>query len=110
EVIVLELTNDPSTYASVVRSSPLFERLVLSAEDRQRSTQYAQRRAAQELQSQAGSLEDFLFSLQTRTAVSLASDSSLARVAQLTQKTNQFNLTTRRYSEQEIVDLAVAQT
>jgi FkbH-like protein len=106
EVLVLEVDAEPATYAAVLRSSPLFERLALSADDRRRSTQYAQRRAAQELQTQVGSLEDFLFSLQTRAEVTLAADSSLVRVAQLTQKTNQFNLTTRRYSEQDIVDFA----
>jgi FkbH-like protein len=108
EVTVLELDGEPSTFAARVRGSAWFERLSLSEDDRQRSAQYARRRSAQDLQAQAASLDEFLMSLATTVDVSAADGPSVARVAQLTQKTNQFNLTTRRYSEQQIADLTTS--
>jgi len=53
----------------------------------------------------AGSLEDFLCSLQTEIRIWRATDNDTARAAQLTQKTNQFNFTTRRYSEEDMKQL-----
>jgi FkbH-like protein len=53
----------------------------------------------------AGSLEDFLHSLQTEIRIWRATDKDTARAAQLTQKTNQFNFTTRRYSEEQMKQL-----
>jgi FkbH-like protein len=82
------------------------ERLSLTEEDRQRGSLYAQERRRTELQWGAASLEDFLRSLEMEMAMGPAQPASLPRVAQLTQKTNQFNLTTRRYSEQEVRALA----
>ena len=108
DVVVLELEGDPNGYADVIRENPIFERLALSSDDRGRSAKYAQRRAVRELESTAGSLEEFLRSLRTTVEVTRAPDSALARVAQLTQKTNQFNLTTRRYSEQQVTEMATA--
>jgi FkbH-like protein len=58
------------------------------------------------LQTSAASLEDYLRSLQMELTIREADSLSTPRIAQLTQKTNQFNLTTRRYSESEITQLA----
>ncbi len=106
EVTVIELPEDPMGYAQALRDSPVFERLDLSAEDRERGRYYAEERLRSKLQASAGSLEDFYWSLQMEAEISTATRETLSRVAQLTQKTNQFNLTTRRYSEQQIADMA----
>lgn len=105
EVTVLEL-GEPAGYARVVRECPLFERLAISAEDRDRTAMYAAQAERRKLEETAGSVEDFYRSLEQRVTVVPAPGSNLARIAQLTQKTNQFNLTTRRYSEAEIAALA----
>lgn len=108
EVTVIELPPDPLEYARALRGNPVFERLTLSSEDRERSRYYAEQRQRSELQSRASSLEEFFRSLQQEVEVAAVTPYTLMRVAQLTQKTNQFNLTTRRYSEQRIEELAAS--
>jgi FkbH-like protein len=106
EVTVLDLPDDPIGYARALRESPVFERLTLSAEDRERGRLYAEERQRTQLQSSASSLEDFYRSLAIRVVISKVTADTLARTSQLTQKTNQFNLTTHRYSEQQIEQMA----
>jgi FkbH-like protein len=106
EMTVIELPADPSKYADAVRDSPVFERLTLSEEDRRRASFYASGRERANAEQSFESKEDFLRSLEQEAEVVTVGPATLARVAQLTQKTNQFNLTTRRYSEQQISELA----
>ena len=102
EVTVIELDQPPTTDNNPIAGNPLFERLRLVDEDRARSEQYAQQARRREALEASDSLESYLHSLGTVVNVSTASRGEVVRVAQLTQKTNQFNVTTRRYSEQEI--------
>ncbi|MFZ5893965.1 MAG: HAD-IIIC family phosphatase [Myxococcota bacterium] len=102
EVTVLDLPEDPLGWADAVLSAPVFERLQLSAEDRERTKYYAADRERQELQRGAASLEDFLRSLELNAEIGPVDVGTLPRVAQLTQKTNQFNVSTRRYTEQAL--------
>jgi FkbH-like protein len=106
EVTVVDLPDAASGYASALRACPEFERLTLVAEDAERGRMYADERRRAELRQQVSSLEEFYHSLQMRATLSRADPPSTARVAQLTQRTNQFNLTTKRYSEQEVARLA----
>ena len=106
EVFVIDLPNDPMEFARVVRECPLFERLFLSAEDQQRGTYYQSQREREELEQSVSSREDFYRSLLQEAEIAPLTNSSLARIAQLTNKTNQFNLTTRRYTEQQISQMA----
>jgi FkbH-like protein len=93
-------------FAQALRNCPWFERLTLSEEDRQRGEYYAAQRERAELESSVTSKEDFYRSLDQVAEIALVTPATLARVAQLTQKTNQFNLTTRRYTEQQIQEMA----
>lgn len=111
EVTVLEpASDDPKDMLASVRGCPLFERLTLSGDDRKRGQMYAQQRQRAELESSAGSLEDYLRSLKMEADVGLLDATSdpaiVERVAQLTQKTNQLNMTTKRYSVQEVSAMA----
>ncbi len=106
EVTVIELPDDPMNYAQTLRDCPAFERLTLSEEDRNRGNHYAEQRQRTESRQSATSLEDFYRSLDQEVEVATVNAQTLARVAQLTQKTNQFNLTTRRCSEQQIAEMA----
>lgn len=106
EVTVIDLPSDPSRFAQALRECPVFERLAVSSEDRERGRYYGELRQRVELQRNASSLEGFLRSLQQEVEVAPVTAEMLIRVAQLTQKTNQFNLTTRRYSEQQIAEMA----
>ena len=96
------LPGDPVEYRDILTSCHLFDALTFSDEDRRRSDMYAaeQRRRLEE--SASLSLEDYLRGLEMEATVERVDDRSVARVAQLTQKTNQFNLTTRRYTESDI--------
>ncbi|HXA49081.1 MAG TPA: HAD-IIIC family phosphatase, partial [Candidatus Acidoferrum sp.] len=105
EVILLDLPEDPMAFAGIVRDCPWFERLSLSEEDRQRGAYYAAQKERAELERAVTSKEDFYRSLEQVCEIALVNDATLARVAQLTQKTNQFNLTTKRYTEQQIAAL-----
>jgi FkbH-like protein len=82
----------------------LFDSLTYSSEDRRRTELYRQREEAVALRGQAGTIEDFYRSLQMTAVFSSLEDSNLARAAQLTQKTNQFNATTCRYTEADLVE------
>lgn len=105
EVTVLEFS-DPLQFASQVRGHAGFQRIALLNEDKDRSQYYAERTQRQQAASSAASLEDFYRSLQQRVEIRPVDASTLARAAQITQKTNQFNLTTKRYTEQNIAHLA----
>ncbi|MGA7590894.1 MAG: HAD-IIIC family phosphatase [Candidatus Sulfotelmatobacter sp.] len=106
EVIVIDLTEDPLRYAAALRECPAFERLTLSVEDRQRTALYSTERERAQSEQSFQSKEDFYRFLEQEAVIAPLSPSSLSRIAQLTQKTNQFNLTTRRYTEQQISALA----
>lgn len=106
EVTVIEVSNDPMDFATALRETPAFERLSLTDEDRERGRYYTEQRQRVELEQSAASLEEFYRSLRQEMDISTVTSGTLTRVAQLTQKTNQFNLTTRRYSEQQIAAMA----
>lgn len=108
DVRVIELPADPAKFAAAIREFPLFERLRLTGEDRDRGAMYAQQRQRAELQKSATSVEDYYRSLEMSLTIAPVAADTLARAAQLTQKTNQFNMTTRRYSEAEIAAFIAA--
>jgi FkbH-like protein len=107
-VTVIELPEDPMKYSQALRMAPVFERLVLSDEDRERGRYYAEQRQREEMEKSATSLEDFYRGLRQEVEIEPVTSATLTRVAQLTQKTNQFNTTTRRYTEQQISELSAS--
>ncbi|MEO8595281.1 MAG: HAD-IIIC family phosphatase [Candidatus Solibacter sp.] len=106
EAIVVPLPEDPVRYAQAVRDCPWFERLTLSEEDLKRGEYYAAQRERAQLERAVTSKEDFYRSLAQVAEIAPVNPQTLARAAQLTQKTNQFNVTTRRYTEQQLAELA----
>lgn len=106
EVTVIDLPQNPLDYTATVRDCPVFERLTLSAEDQQRTAMYAEQRQRASAEQSFQSKEDFFRFLEQEAELEPVTDLTLARVAQLTQKTNQFNLTTRRYTEQQIAEMS----
>jgi FkbH-like protein len=106
DVAVIDLPQNPLEYATILRDCPMFERLTLSAEDQQRTAMYAEQRQRSNAEQTFQSKDDFFRFLEQEAELSPVSDLTLARIAQLTQKTNQFNLTTRRYSETQIAEMA----
>ena len=83
-----------------------FDRFHLTAEDRQRTAMYQQEIERGRFSKQGLTIEEFLAGLDLRIKISEPVKSQLARVAQLTQRTNQFNFTTIRRNDGEIQRLA----
>ena len=101
-VTVIELPSQPERYSEVLLQEGLFDTLGLTDEDRRRGELYRQRAEAETLRASIGSVEDYYRDLQMELSLAPVDRISLPRAAQLTQKTNQFNATTRRYSEADI--------
>ena len=105
QVAVPELPSDPALYARALMSAGYFESIGFSDEDRRRATFYQQNARRVALQSQACDLDAYLASLEMRMQIQPFDGAGRARIAQLIAKSNQFNLTTRRYSEAEIAEI-----
>lgn len=84
------------------------EVIALTEEDRRKTEMYVQDRKRRDMAASSVDLPGYLRSLQMEISVSFDDRRQIARVAQLTQKTNQFNLTTRRYTEDEVARLIEA--
>jgi FkbH-like protein len=102
EVAVIELSKNPSGFRAQLATCGLFDSLTYSEEDKKRTEMYRVAGERRRLQQSASSLSEYLAGLETRADIDRPGTTELPRVAQLTQKTNQFNLTTKRYSEGEI--------
>ncbi|MCH2488211.1 MAG: HAD-IIIC family phosphatase, partial [Erythrobacter sp.] len=102
EVRIIDLPGDPAHYAAALRRAPHFEVLHVTEEDRVRGGYYAEERARNTHRERVSSPEEFLRTLEIAVEIAPVDAMTVPRAAQLTQKTNQFNLTTRRYSEAEI--------
>jgi FkbH-like protein len=102
QVLTLTLPSSDEEIPEFLRHVWAFDRLRVTEEDRARPAMYAQEIARQRAEKQAVSLEDFLGNLQLDVRIAPMSPKDLARVAQLTQRTNQMNFTTVRRSESDI--------
>ncbi len=102
DVEVLELSGDPSTFRPKLLSKGFFDTLTLSHEDTMRSKMYLDNTERKQILAASASLEEYLGKLDISVDIGIVDDSSVGRVAQLSQKTNQFNLTTQRYTEGQI--------
>lgn len=104
---VVELTGDPAAFVSALERDCWFDVGVLTDGDFERASRYELRAKAEEAFGDATDLRGYLASLGMRAHVQVCAEQTYARVAQLEARTNQFNLTTRRYDEQSIRDAAV---
>lgn len=106
EIEAVQLPKDPASYKDLLKSCGLFDTLTFSEEDRARSEMYRAEISRKEVELQVTTLEDYYKYLEMEVTIKSADGFSIPRISQLTQKTNQFNLTTKRYSEFEIKGLA----
>jgi FkbH-like protein len=106
ELAVVELGSSVFHYVQDLDRGRYFFAISLSVEDRARAEQYKDEAVRKRLQATSRSLDEFLAQLQLRASCTAVDTSNLTRVTQLTNKTNQFNLTTRRYTEAQIQKLA----
>jgi FkbH-like protein len=102
-VAVPELPDDPSLFAQCLSAAGYFEAVAVTSDDRERSSQYQANLARATLQAQAADLPSYLRSLEMELIWKPFDRLGLQRIVQLINKTNQFNLTTRRYTEADIL-------
>jgi FkbH-like protein len=106
QVGIVDVPTDPIHYVDALRACELFDQPSLQAEDRERAAMYRIERERRSLEERAATPEQFLASLEMVAEVGVVNDLTLARIAQLVGKTNQFNLTTRRHTEGDIAAMA----
>ena len=102
-VAVPEVGDDPTSYAGTIADAGYFEALSVTEEDRERTTQYQGNRARDALKSTATDLDSYLRGLEMRLIWRRFDRMGLQRIVQLINKSNQFNLTTRRYTDEDVV-------
>jgi FkbH-like protein len=102
QIQVVEMPSSPFLYRQTLENVNDFNLLALTEEDKKRGQMYQARKKRKELEKSETSLEDFLKSLETRIVIKEADEMGLPRIARMLNKTNQFNLTTRRYTDTEV--------
>jgi FkbH-like protein len=102
QVAVPEMPEDPALYARTLAAAGYFESIVFSAEDRERAEMYQSNARRVALQKQAGDIDSYLASLEMEIVFAPFDRFGRARISQLINKSNQFNLTTRRYTEADV--------
>ncbi|MGB3797461.1 MAG: hypothetical protein WA957_14310, partial [Alteraurantiacibacter sp.] len=101
-VSTIEVGDDPSFYIERIAQSGMFDHLPLNNEDISRAESYGGRAAAAEIRAKIGNYDDYLTSLKMRMTIAPFDDAGRSRITQLINKSNQFNLTTRRYGEEDV--------
>jgi FkbH-like protein len=104
QVAVPELPADPAYFGRVLLASGYFEAVALSDEDRKRAAFYQDNARRVALQKNVADIHAYLISLDMVMTVQPFDEIGRARIAQLISKSNQFNLTTRRYTEIEVAE------
>lgn len=105
-ITVPELPEDPALYLSYLQSLNLFETASFSSEDSLRTRQYQEEASRVTFQRSFSSEREFLHSLDMVCEVRTIDGFTIPRVAQLTQRSNQFNLRTIRYTESDLLRIA----
>ena len=104
-VAVPEIPEDPALVVPSLADAGYFEGLVVTPDDRKRASQYQTNIQREVLRAASGGVESYLQNLNMELHWSRFDRVGLQRIVQLINKTNQFNLTTRRYTEPEVTAL-----
>jgi FkbH-like protein len=110
EVQTIDLPNDPSEYCSVLHSINDLNVLKITDEDEKRGQMYTQERKRTDMKNSSIDMSKFLNELDIKIQIKKADDFTIPRISQLTLKTNQFNLTTKRYQEETIRNFTKSKT
>lgn len=106
DITVPDLPDDPALYLSYIRSLDLFETASFSSADADRTEQYRQEADRSALVAKFESYDEYLRALEMSAQAAPFDKFHYPRIAQLTQRSNQFNLRTVRYTESEIESVA----
>jgi len=106
EVLVVDLPTDSSEYSQILTEMNVFELGKITEEDLKRKEMYSEQQKRTEFESKIANFDEFLKQMNIQVEIKKADSFSIPRISQLTLKTNQFNLTTKRYQEDEIISIA----
>ena len=106
EVLTVDLSDDPSQFSPILKELNDFHVLQRTDEDKKRGEIYSQQRERSKFEKSISNIDDFLKNLDIQVNIKKSNDFLIPRISQLTLKTNQFNLTTKRYQEEEIRSLS----
>lgn len=102
DILTVDLPQDPALYTQTLQNLNDFNVLKVTDEDIKRREMYLQEKKRRDFEKTSTNLEDFLKKLDIKLTIKKADQFTIPRISQLTLKTNQFNLTTKRYQEEEI--------
>ncbi|MCM1081999.1 MAG: HAD-IIIC family phosphatase [Clostridium sp.] len=102
EVMVIDVPSDSANYVSALSDSRAFEWLQLTKEDLIRTNSYVDNQKREALMTNAVNYDEYLRALDTKGKVGILNSGNIERFTQLINKSNQFNLRTKRYTEAEI--------
>jgi FkbH-like protein len=102
EVEVVDLPKEFSLYLNTIDNLSFFESLTLTQEDIGKGKMYSQEKQRRTLKEEVTDVEEYLKLMKMEASVYINNLEHTERISQMTQKTNQFNMTTKRYSEEEI--------
>jgi FkbH-like protein len=102
-VAVPEVSDDPTYYPRALADAGYFEGLSVTDEDRERTAQYQGNKARDALKSSATDLESYLRGMEMQLVWRRFDRVGMQRIVQLINKSNQFNLTTRRYTDEDVL-------
>lgn len=105
EVQVVDLPEDPAEYIEAIERQLPFEALAISEEDRQRSETFKANADRDALRTASTTVGEFLAALEMTVELRSFDEANLPRITQLINKTNQFNVTTRRMLENQVAGL-----
>jgi FkbH-like protein len=97
QVLTVEMPRDPSRFRATLESLPELQALTITEEDKARVGLYRAQREREAVKVSTGTLEEYLASLDVGVRIGPIDEAALSRVSQLFQRTNQFNITTRRH-------------
>ncbi len=104
QVRVIDVPADAMLYSKVLHNSGCFDFWTITKEDKNKSAMIRQNQERLELCENSKDIDSFLMSLNMVASIGFSNNTSIDRIAQLTNKTNQFNLTTKRYTSAEIIE------
>ena len=103
EVMTVDLPEDPALYAQTLMSLNDFNTFSITEEDKKRGRMYIEEKKRSQLENSVSNLDDFLSQLGIKIKIRRADKFTIPRISQLVLKTNQFNLTTKRFQEEDIL-------
>jgi FkbH-like protein len=104
-VKVIEVPKNSMDYLKALNESTFFDRLTVTNEDRARADIYQQEQQRKSDLSNSVSVDDFLKDLKVTVKIGFSDDLTITRIEQLLNKTNQFNLTTKRHSSADVIKI-----